>query len=264
MTTRVVSQPRPVTPMSILVSRLGDLIELVEDGDVVVRTAVRNAYELAAGLDPYLERCSTPASPALRALAGATAGHDWSGHDGPVAVEQEMLSGHVEGALLQMLVHATRARRVLDIGMFTGYSALAMAEALPPDGRVVACELDPEVAAFAERMFHASPAGGRISVRVGPAADTLAGLAGTTYDLVFVDADKVEYAEYVEQGLRLLRHGGVLAVDNTLWHDRAADPANTDEDTEAIRSALNAVQENEDLIASLLPVGDGLLVAVKL
>ena len=88
-------------------------------------------------------------------------------------------------------------------------------------------------------------------------------LSDGAYDLVFIDADKVEYAEYVEQGLRLLRHGGVLAVDNALWHDRSADPANSDEDTEAIRSALTSVQENEDLIVSLLPVGDGLLVAVK-
>jgi predicted O-methyltransferase YrrM len=104
----------------------------------------------------------------------------------------------------------------------------------------------------------------RFRLIAGAALNVLPKLSDGAYDLVFVDADKVEYAEYVEQGLRLLRHGGVLAVDNTLWHDRAADPANTDEDTEAIRSALNAVQENEDLIASLLPVGDGLLVAVKL
>jgi predicted O-methyltransferase YrrM len=83
------------------------------------------------------------------------------------------------------------------------------------------------------------------------------------YDMVFIDADKGEYAEYVEQGLRLLRHGGVLAVDNALWHDRTADGSNIDSETEAIRNALNAVRDNEDLVPSLLPVGDGLLVAVK-
>jgi predicted O-methyltransferase YrrM len=81
--------------------------------------------------------------------------------------------------------------------------------------------------------------------------------------MVFIDADKVEYAEYVEQGLRLLRQGGVLAVDNALWHDRTADGSNIDSETEAIRNALNAVRDNEDLVSSLLPVGDGLLVAVK-
>ena len=88
-------------------------------------------------------------------------------------------------------------------------------------------------------------------------------LSDGAYDMVFVDADKAEYAEYVEQGLRLLRHGGVLAVDNALWHDRAADGSHIDSETEAIRNALSAVKDNEDLVSSLLPVGDGLLVAVK-
>ena len=88
-------------------------------------------------------------------------------------------------------------------------------------------------------------------------------LSDGAYDLVFVDADKLEYAEYVEQAVRLLRHGGVLAVDNALWHDRTADETNTDDQTEAIRSALAAVGDNEDLVSALLPVGDGLLVAVK-
>ena len=88
-------------------------------------------------------------------------------------------------------------------------------------------------------------------------------LSDGAYDLVFVDADKLEYPEYVEQGVRLLRHGGVLLVDNALWHDQVADPANTDDETVAIREALALVAENEDLISALLPVGDGLLVAVK-
>ena len=88
-------------------------------------------------------------------------------------------------------------------------------------------------------------------------------LSDGAYDLVFVDADKVEYAEYVQQAVRLLRHGGMLVVDNALWHDRTADPGNSDEQTQAIRSALAAVQDDEDLVAALLPVGDGMLVAVK-
>ena len=97
----------------------------------------------------------------------------------------------------------------------------------------------------------------------GPALSVLPRLSDGAYDMVFIDADKAEYAEYVEEGLRLLRHGGVLALDNALWHDRTADEGHIDEETEAIRKALNAVRDNEDLVASLLPVGDGLLVAVR-
>ncbi len=109
-----------------------------------------------------MSRCTTPESPALAALNHRTAEHDWIDRSGPgavVALEPEMLSGHVEGQALKFLVRMTRARRVLEIGMFTGYSALAMAEALPDDGRVVACELDPDVAAFAQRCFDDSPHG---------------------------------------------------------------------------------------------------------
>ena len=97
----------------------------------------------------------------------------------------------------------------------------------------------------------------------GPALSVLPRLSDGAYDMVFVDADKAEYAEYIEESLRLLRRGGVLAVDNALWHDRTADGSNLDAETEAIRTALDAVKDNEDLVASLLPVGDGLLVAVK-
>ena len=110
-----------------------------------------------------------------------------------------MLSGHVEGQVLAMLVHVSRARRVLEIGMFTGYSALAMAEALPADGRVVACEVDADVARFARGCFEGSPGGHKIDIRVGPAQDTLRGLAGERFDLIFIDADKAGYLEYLEQ-----------------------------------------------------------------
>jgi predicted O-methyltransferase YrrM len=98
----------------------------------------------------------------------------------------------------------------------------------------------------------------------GAALNVLPKLSDGAYDLVFIDGDKLEYPAYVEQGLRLLRHGGVMAIDNSLWHDRTADPSNTDEETEAVREALVAIAENEDLVATLLPVGDGLLAAVKL
>ena len=103
----------------------------------------------------------------------------------------------------------------------------------------------------------------RFRLIAGPALNVLPKLSDGAYDLVFVDGDPLEYAEYVEQGVRLLRHGGVLAIDNALGQDRTADPAQTDEETEAVRAALAAVHDNEDLVPALIPVGDGLLVAVK-
>ena len=199
-----VGAPRPVTPSAVLADRLAwirDRVESMDDVDAELVAEVRNAAELAAGVDPYTIRLTTPESPALRALAERTAQEDWGSRAGSgpaTGLEQEMLSGHVEGATLRMLVRATGASRVLEIGMFTGYSALAMAEALPPDGRLVACEVDEYVARFAQECFAASPAGERISVRVGPALATLADLAaeGVAFDLVFVDADKAGYADY--------------------------------------------------------------------
>jgi len=195
--------PRPVTPNSILAAELEQLagaLDAVPGLDEGWRERLRGACALAGGLDPYVSRCTSPESPALRGLAEATAAEDWRRHgDGPAPapLEQEMLSGHVEGRLLQMLVQVTRARRVLDIGMFTGYSALAMAEALPADATVVACEIDPDVAAFARERFAASADGHKIDVRVGPAERTLAELAADApFDLVFLDADKAGYVAY--------------------------------------------------------------------
>ncbi len=251
--------PRPVTPLGILVGRLG---ELLDRADPALRDGLQEAYDLAAGLDPYLERNTTPESPALAALAAATAAHDWEHHGGAVALEQEMLSGHVEGQLLKMLVHATRARQVLEVGMFTGYSALAMAEALPADGRVVACELDPGVAELAQACFAASEAGTRIEVRVGPAADTLAELAaaGTVFDLVFVDADKAGYTGYLDAVLDgdLLAPHGLICVDNTLMQGRPWSGGEAPPNGVAVAAFNAALAADPRVEQVLVPLRDGL------
>jgi caffeoyl-CoA O-methyltransferase len=262
---------RPVTPLGILVERLRDLDALLDtvdgrdDVETVLRPALQGALRLAAGLDPYLTRCTTPESPALRALARATAEHDWNRHNGGGAVaplEQEMLSGHVEGQLLKMLVHATRARRILDVGMFTGYSALAMAEALPPGGRVVACERDPSVAAFATDALAASGCADRIVVEVGPAADTIARLAdnGEIFDLVFIDADKAGYLGYLHQILELglLAPGGLVCADNTLMQGQPWASAAPGSNGAAIAAFNDAVAADHRLEQVLLPLRDGL------
>ncbi|HEY0934417.1 MAG TPA: class I SAM-dependent methyltransferase, partial [Trebonia sp.] len=218
--------PRPVTPQSILAARLEELARRLDrDGGSkpALKNELRELAELAGGLDPYLSRHTTPESADLARLARQTESEDWNRHAGMRTagyLEQEMLSGHVEGQLLKMLVHATRAVRVLEIGMFTGYSALAMAEALPDDGQVTACEIDSGVAAFAERCFRESASGRKITVKVGPAQRALAELAqaGQRFDLVFIDADKAGYLDYLTTVLEggLLEPHGLICVDNTL------------------------------------------------
>ena len=126
-----------------------------------------------------------------------------------------MLSGPIEGTLLQFLAWATGARRVLEIGCFTGFSAQMMAAALPDGGTVVTCEIDPEVAKVAREHFDKSPDGHKIDLRVGPALETLASLDGP-FDLVFIDADKVQYLDYYELSLGMLSDRGIIAVDNVL------------------------------------------------
>lgn len=243
------SAPRPVTPVGIAAA-------LLEDGGP---EAVVRARDLVGGLDDYVARCTTPASSALVALEERTRAVAWDG-----GLEQEMLSGHVEGAFLRMLVGLTGARRVLEVGMFTGYSALAMAEALPDDGRLVACEVDEAAAAVAREGFAQSPAGARIDVRVGDATQTLADLAdaGEAFDLVFVDADKAGYAGYVDTLLDrgLLAESGALVVDNTLMQGQpwaaADDPAVTD-NGRAIAAFNDRLVADDRVEQVLLPLRDG-------
>ena len=254
---------RPVTPMSILAARLETLVAQVAGNAGVpasVRAELLEIQELASGLDPYLERWTSPESEALRELDRRTRAQDWAGAGG--ALEQEMLSGHVEGQLLKMLIHATGARRVLEIGMFTGYSALAMAEAMPDDGRVVACEIDAEVAEFARRCFGRTPAGDRIDIRVGPAVATLAALAETheSFDLVFIDADKAGYAEYLRVVLDtgLLGDHGLICVDNTLMQGQPWSSGRSSANGLAIADFNRAVAADPRIEQVIIPLRDGL------
>ena len=260
------STPRPVTPLAILVDTLDRLVERLDGGAVAdpdLGSEIRHAAALAGGLDPYTAALSTPESPALRALSERTAAEDWTGS--AAGLEQEMLSGHLEGQLLRTLVHATRARQVLEIGMFTGYSALAMAEAVQElhgeEGSVVACEIDPQVAELAQECFDASPAGDRIDVHVGPALDTLHALAdaGAHFDLVFLDADKAGYADYLHALLDtgLLSRRGLLVVDNTLMQGEPWLDGPSSTNGEAI-ARFNQVLAGEPRVEQVvLPVRDG-------
>ena len=260
---------RPVTPVAIAAGLLDSAVRRLEasGADTDVLADLRHAHALTAGLDAYVARCTSPASPALEALERRTNETDWRPRaaDAGTHLEQEMLSGHVEGRLLRMLVAMTAARSVLEVGMFTGYSALAMAEALPDDGRLVACEIDPATAAFARDCFDASPAGERIEVAVGPAADTLARLAaeGRRFDLVFVDADKTGYAGYLEAVLGgdeapgLLSENGTVCVDNTLLQGEPWGAVEPGANGRAVADFNAAVAADPRVEQVLVPLRDG-------
>ena len=181
--------------------------------------------------------------------------------------EAGMQIGADEACLLALLVRTLDARRALEIGTFTGYSALAIASALPPDGRLVCCDINREWTDIGRRHWAKAGVAERIDLRLAPAAETLRALARDpgpgTFDFVFIDADKAGYDAYYEHALTLLRRGGVVAIDNTLWSGWVADPLRNDADTAALR-ALNArIHADERVDAVLLSVGDGVTIARK-
>lgn len=268
--TSALPEARPVTPLGILVRHLETAMQQVVDTPDLppgLAANVQEALSLAKGLETYISDCTTPESPALKAIALKTQAEPWTERFGQGAtvrpLEQEMLSGHVEGQTLKMFVHMTRARRILDIGMFTGYSALAMAEALPSDGQLIACEVDEYVAAFAQNLFQLSPHGNKIQVRLGAALQTLNSLAdaGETFDLVFIDADKQEYISYFQTLLdrNLLAANGVICVDNTLFQGQVYLPSVEQSPNGAAIARFNQmVQQDARVEQVLLPLRDGL------
>ncbi|HIT74577.1 MAG TPA: O-methyltransferase [Candidatus Avipropionibacterium avicola] len=164
---------------------------------------------------------------------------------------------------LTFLSRAVNARAVVEIGTGAGVSGLALFRGMTEDGVLTSVDIEPEHQAAARTAFtERGIRNQRFRLIAGDALTVLPNLSDGAYDLVFVDADKVEYPAYVEQGVRLLRHGGVLVLDNALRQDRVAGDA-TDDETEAVREAIGMITEDEDLVPGLLPVGDGLLVAVK-
>ena len=167
-----------------------------------------------------------------------------------------MMSGNTVGRLLQTLIHALGASRVLEIGTFTGYSALMMAEALPEDGTIITCDVDPEATGIAREFWARSPHGRKIDLRLGPALETLDQLQGP-FDLIFIDADKEPYPEYYRRSMELLAPTGVIAVDNVLWGGRIIDPDQSS--GKAIARFNNLVQNDERVINVLLPVRDGIM-----
>jgi len=208
-----------------------------------------SAYIVSQAVEDYAAAHTTPAAAHLQALA-----HETSQTLGFPA----MLTGDVEGRLLEMLVFLARPQLVLELGTFSGYSALSMAAALPEDGRIVTCEILDEHADFAERHIAASGLGDRIEVRRGPASETIAAVDGP-FDLVFIDADKTGYLDYYEAVLPKLAQNGLIVVDNVLWSGRVVqEPAEDDEDSTRALRAFNAhVAGDERVVQVMLTVRDG-------
>ena len=167
----------------------------------------------------------------------------------------QMLTGPVEGRFLELLVHASGARRILEIGTFTGFSALSMAAALPEDGTIDTLDIEPKHAEVAQRYFDRSPHGSKITLHLGPALDTIAGLEGS-FDLVFIDADKENYDAYYEAVLPRLSEGALIAIDNTLWSGRVLEPE--DETTRLIAALNDKLAADERVVAVQLTVRDGI------
>ncbi len=170
------------------------------------------------------------------------------------------------GQFLSLMVQILGVRRAIEVGVFTGYSSLAVALALPAGSKIVACDISEEYTAIARRYWREAGVEPMIDLRLGPALETLdALLAGQrgTFDFAFIDADKINYAGYYERALHLIRPGGLIMVDNTLWSGRVADPSETDENTEALRAFNRKLHSDARITLSMLPLGDGVTLARK-
>lgn len=220
---------------------------------------MRPVLALTESLYGYLLGASRPEAPILAQLRQETL--DSIGDLARMQIAPE------QGHFMALLANLIGARRLIEIGTFTGYSALAVMLALPPEARLLCCDVSAEWTGIARRYWQEAGVAGRIDLRLAPALDTLAAVAqdgwAGTVDMVFVDADKDNYPAYVEAAIGLLRPGGLLLVDNALWNGRVADPDDRTPDTEAIRQTNAILRDDPRVDFALLPVGDGLAMARK-
>ena len=172
-----------------------------------------------------------------------------------------------QGQFMSLLIQLINAKKTLEVGVFTGYSSLCVALALPADGEVVACDVSEEWTQIARRYWREAGVAEKITLRIAPAVETLdeliAGGQAGTFDFAFIDADKGGYESYYERALKLVRAGGLIAVDNVLWSGRVADPEDREEDTVAIRAFNQKLHADERVSLSMVPIADGLTLALK-
>jgi predicted O-methyltransferase YrrM len=218
----------------------------------------RTHTELTDKLAEYVRSISVREPEALRKLREDTENHP----------RASMQTAPEQGQLLHLLARVTGARKTLEVGTFMGYSSTWVALALPPGGKVIACDVSEEYTFRARRTWAEAGVSDRVELRLAPAVDTLdamiaAGDSGT-FDFAFIDADKGNYSNYYERALSLIRPGGLIAIDNVLWDGKVIDPADTDPDTAKIREFNTKLQSDTRVTLSLIPLGDGLTLACKL
>jgi predicted O-methyltransferase YrrM len=217
----------------------------------------RDTLPLTPELNDYIRDVSLREADVLRRLRDETAAH-------PMA---RMQLAPEQGQFLTLLVRALGARRTLEVGVFPGYSSLAIALALPDEGRIVACDVSEDFTAMARRYWHEAGVAHKIDLRIAPAVETLdaliaAGEAGR-FDFAFIDANKTGYVDYYERALTLVRPGGLIAADNVLRGGKVIDPAVTEADTEAIRVFNRHLLADDRVWISLVSIGDGMTLALK-
>jgi predicted O-methyltransferase YrrM len=218
----------------------------------------RDTIALSDALNAYVRRVGTREDADLAALREETANH-------PHAVMQ---ISPEQGQLMALLVRMLRARKTLEVGVFTGYSAMVVAKAMGPHGKVVALDISEEFTTVARRHWAKAGLANRIELRLKAAAESLKDLVARgesdTFDFAFIDADKSNYDTYYEYALKLVRRSGLIAVDNTLWSGKVIDPTDQTADTLAIRALNEKIHGDDRVDATLVPIGDGLTLALKL
>jgi caffeoyl-CoA O-methyltransferase len=216
----------------------------------------RKTIDLTDRLYEYLLAHGVRESPLLSELRAVTAKRSNSG----------MQIGPDQGAFMALLVELIGAKRCLEVGTFTGYSSLCVAAAMPEDGRLICCDVSEEYTSTAREFWKRAGLDHKIDLRIGPAVETLDALIAQKapeFDFCFIDADKTNYLNYYERALKLVRPGGLIAIDNVLWGGDVADPKVDDEDTSAIRAVNEKVHADARVSISLVPIGDGLMLARK-
>lgn len=218
---------------------------------------MRKSIGLSTALHDYLLSVSLREPDVLRQLRDETQNHP----SGMMQITAD------QGQFLSLLVQLIEATKTLEVGVFTGYSALSVALALPADGKVVACDISEEYTAIARRYWEKAGVADKIDLQIAPALETLDRLLAegqaNSFDFAFIDADKENYWRYYERSLQLVRPGGLIAVDNVLWSGSVIDPAARDASTEAIRAFNQKIHHDERVTLSMLPLSDGLTLAFK-
>jgi predicted O-methyltransferase YrrM len=215
------------------------------------------SINLTPALYAYLQKVSLREPEVLKKLREET--HHWSNYIMQISPEQ--------GQFMALLMELIGAKKTIDVGTFTGYSALAVALALPPQGKVISCDVSEEWTSIAKKYWDMAGVANKVHLKLAPALDTLQQLLDNgeaeSFDFAFIDADKGNYSHYYEKSLALLRRGGLIAVDNVLWDGKVADTHSQDESTKAIRELNKKISDDERVSISMLPIGDGLTLARK-